>query len=406
MTYAIARGGWVALATVLWGCADRVSELPCDVGQPDPTTAAVAVTRVLDPQPLADSVAGTHPGVGRIVDAASVGDRIALADGEHQRVTIIDPAGNVVVHQGALDDGSRGYINLQSVVGTGTSFVTYDDYTRRLTVMDPEGRTVRTLEPEWEPPMYHHGRLLAATDDEALVAFRPGGYRQGTRDPMRVRHTVHLFLVSLQDGSVLRHLQRPGTEELAMRRGDTHGGLPVIFGRETFATLADGGLWVLDSAEPALDEARDPGPDPGCRVPVEHRPVPVSAAWAAAVRDSAYRAIEAMVPGTIVLDDGRNFHMVIQDFRREIFNHGLPANPVLPFASGLRGADDGTLWIREFPIPGHDRVSWTQIELPAVRAVARIEMSPHLILADLSHDRLIALEASNFGVRRLLIHEF
>ena len=405
-TRAASIGICVVLGGMLWGCADGDPGLVCGVEQVDPLTDPVQPQRVADFQLFLDPRGGTHPDIGRPVDAASVGDRIAVADGEHQRITVLDASGGIVAHQGGGDDGRQGYVNLNGVVGTGTSFVAFDDYLGRLTVLDLDGRVLRLVLPGWERPPFHSGRLLAATDEAALVEFRPSGYNGDSSDPVRIRAPVHLFLVELKGDSVLQAVQRPGEEEWAMRAGQANGGLPVIFGHDTFATLAGGGVWLVDSAVPALDLLPRDDAAPPCTVPIRHAPVPVIAEWVDLVRDSIDRAIDAMVPGTMELDDGRNFHMVIRDFNRQLFARGLPANTMLPYGSGLRGSADGALWVREFPTPGAPQVSWTKIDPVSLHAVARVAMDARLRVLDVSPDRILAFDIFDHGAGRLLVHEF
>jgi hypothetical protein len=398
--------GTVLTLTILSAACqtDPLDRVQCGVELPDPLSTLPPGDRLTEFVELA--VVGTEPesGIGIIRGAAVLGEHVAVAEAVTEQVHIFDFGGTLVAQQGGQGFGEEEYVFLTSIASNGEFLIALDTFHNRLTVLDREGNVVRTLHPDWDRPRYHSGKIVSAAGDLALIEFVPNGYQGESRSPIRLRQDLTFVLVELRDGSVLYQRRYPGSELLAARIGQFHGGLPVIFGHRTTATLTDSGAWFLDTERAGLEFVGVDG-EP-CFIAFSHDPIEVAQQWVTSVRDSMAAEIAAMKPEASEVDAGQSFNHLRWEFSWTLLSHGVPARSTLPYGSDLKASSDGSLWLRGYPVPEDSLVTWIRIDPTSMAADIQFRLPSDLNVLDLGDSRLVATELAHDGTRRIVTHDY
>ncbi len=329
--------------------------------------------------------------LGRVSGAVFFGDGIAIADVQSDEVLILDAAGRLLSRHGRYGDGPGDYKFLNGIARHAGGLITWDANLFRVTLLDASGGYVgdTTLRPRrgWS-------RIVGAFGNSVLLEISELGFPGAAAvGPMEIRLPVEYEIARLSDGEVVFEGTRPGVEKWATREvhgdgGQTHGGLPVIFGRTAVAAVTDRYAYLATTDSITItryDEA-------GTAVEVSSFEQPrarAEAAWVRFVRDTTRAHLESRGPGQIVIG-GRNFMEVMTESRLRLLED-LPARPTLPAFSAMKGGADGLLWIREYPDPFQDQVAWVGFN-EAWERKKRIAMPASLRILDIldiSEDRVL-----------------
>ena len=383
-------------------CAETSNEGPCDIRAANPFAGSgnSDLDRRLIPLRTFDQSA-TLP-LGSLQAAVFFGDGVAVATHESQEVVILAADGGVLARQGGPGYGPAEYVNLNGVARYEAGLVAWDAFHLRLTQMDGAGKVTGQVSIRGRAPPYHRGTLVGTSGQTALLRFDPSGYRGMSNEPVRVRQDVTFLNVAVEDGVIRDSLTLPGEELWAVRDGRAHGGIPVVFGRHATSAVTPAGMWFVDTEHPRLLHYTDRGHP--CQVDFDYSSVVVSAAWIDHARDSIRAAIDAMRPGNIVLDDGQNLHIKMQAFRTALVDAGLPSRSTLPFLSDIRGAKDGTLWLKTYPEPGDSGVTWVGLDR-TFSPKARFRPGTRMEVLDIDGNRVLTVEDLPDGDRRLVVYE-
>ena len=328
--------------------------------------------------------------LGRVSGAVFIGDGIAIADRGSREVLILDAAGRLLSRHGRYGDGPGDYKFLNGIARHADGLITWDANLFRVTLLDASGGYVgdTTLRPRrgWS-------RIVGAFGNSVLLEISEQGFPGAAAvGPMEIRLPVEYEIARLSDGEVVFEGTRPGVEKWATREvhgdgGQTHGGLPVIFGRTAVAAVTDRYAYLATTDSITItryDEA-------GTAVEVSSFEQPrarAEAAWVRFVRDTTRAHLESRGPGQIFIG-GRNFMEVMTESRLRLLED-LPARPTLPGFSAMKGGADGLLWIREYPDPFQDQVVWVGFS-EAWERKKRIAMPASLRVLDISEDRVLVL---------------
>ena len=325
--------------------------------------------------------------------AVFFGDGIAIADARFHEVLILDAAGRLVSRHGRKGEGPGEYKFLVGVARHGDGLITWDANHFRLTRLDASGGYVGEARLR---PRGGMSTMVGAFGNSVLLKISERGFPgPAAVGPMEIRQPVAYEIARLSDGEVVFEGTRPGLERWAAREvhgdgGQTHGGLPVIFGRTAVAAVTDRYAYLATTDSITItryDEA-------GTAVEVSSFEQPresAEAAWVRFVRDTTRAHLESRGPGKIVWADGSNFLENITEFRFRLLED-LPARPTLPAFSAMKGGADGLLWIREYPDPLQDQVVWVGFS-EAWERKKQIAMPANLDVLDISGDRGVLVRA-------------
>ena len=113
-----------------------------------------------------------------------------------------------------------------------------DAFHFRVTRLDSSGQDVSVT--KIPPRTWVNTSSVGAFGNCVLVQIVESGFRgEGDIGPLEARPKVEFAIVRLSDGVVTMETTRPGVERWAQRIGRTHGGLPVIFGRQAVSAVTD-----------------------------------------------------------------------------------------------------------------------------------------------------------------------
>lgn len=328
----------------------------------------------------------------RVRGAVFFGDGIAIANSGSSEILIVDSAGRLVSRRGGKGDGPGEYRYLDSFARHKDGLIAFDGWHLRLTVLDSSGEYVSGT--KISPPAWVNTSIVGAFGNSALFQFVARGFRgEGDVGPLEARPEVGFAIVRLADGVVTFESTRPGEEQWGQRRGRTHGGLPVIFGRRAVSAVTDRRAYLATTDSLTLTEYDETGN--GLDISFRQPRVNVEEGWERFARDTMRARIEAWPPGTVRDGDGRLLSEVFKEIDLSLLKD-LPARPTLPGFSAIKGASDGRLWIREYPKPMQDQVAWIAFSEAWVRE-ERVEMPTTLRVLDFSDDRVLVLSKGEFG---------
>ena len=329
--------------------------------------------------------------LGRVSGAVFFGDGIAITDRLSREVLILDATGRLLSRHGRYGDGPGDYKFLAGIARHADGLITWDPNLFRVTLLDASGGYVGAT--TLRPRLRGRSRIVGAFGNSVLLEISELGFPGAAAvGPMEIRLPVEYEIARLSDGEVVFEGTRPGVEKWATREvhgdgGQTHGGLPVIFGRTAVAAVTDRYAYLATTDSITItryDEA-------GTAVEVSSFEQPrarAEAAWVRFVRDTTRAHLESRGPGQIVIG-GRNFLELMTEFRFRLLED-LPARPTLPGFSAMKGGADGLLWIREYPDPLQDQVVWVGFS-EAWERKKRIAMPASLHVRDISEDRVLVL---------------
>ena len=186
--------------------------------------------------------------LGRVSGAVFFGDGIAIADVQSHEVLILDAAGRLLSRQGRNGEGPGEYKHLAGIARHADGLITWDAYHFRLTLLDASGGYVGDTKVKPNAMSVSRtriGMMVGAFGNSVLFETSELGF-PGTEavGPMEIRLPVEYEIARLSDGEVVFEGTRPGVEKWATREvhgdgGQTHGGLPVIFGRTAVSAVTD-----------------------------------------------------------------------------------------------------------------------------------------------------------------------
>jgi len=360
----------------------RAEALFYDPGRVQKTTADPLLVIGADPELPLDRVEG----------AILHGDRVAVANAGSNEVLVFDAQGELIAREGRTGDGPGDYRYLAGIHRHDRGLIAWDAFHYRVSLLDSEGVFLQSIR---VPQVGGAARAVGAFGDNVLVtSAEPGFPGEGVVDPVRVRPPVEYAIVRLTDGALIQSGSLPGQELWAQRKGtgSTHGGLPVIFGRDAVAAVTPSRAYLATTDSLVLTAVGSTGDRAVFRLPQPR--TAATPAWTTLVRDSTRAHIEAMQPGRIVLDDGRNLMGMLGDSRLEQVEE-LPVRASLPSFSDIKGGADGRLWIREYPTPEQSEVTWVALDdqgSPAQWVVVPVSLD----VVDLSEDRILVLARGDY----------
>ena len=279
------------------------------------------------------------------IGAVFFGDGIAIANRISREVLILDAAGGLRSRHGRRGEGPGEYTNLSGIARHADGLIAWDSNQFRLTLLDASGRYVG------DTRLRRRGArvsLVGAFGNSVLLEISERGFPgSGAVGPLEIRQPMTYEIARLSDGEVVFEGTRPGEEKWAAREvggdgGQTHGGLPVIFGRTAVSAVTDRYAYLATTDSITItryDEA-------GTAVDVSFKQPRKSAeaAWVRFLSDSTRAHLESRGPGKLSLG-GRNFLLTMAEFQLRLLED-LPARPTLPGFSDMKGGADGLLWIR------------------------------------------------------------
>ena len=325
--------------------------------------------------------------LGRVSGAVFFGDGIAIASVEFHQVLILDAAGRLLSRHGGHGDGPGEYRYLSGIARHADGLVTWDGNHFRATLLDASGGYVGETK---LGPRRRSRRIVGAFGNSALFEMsEPGFPGPGAVEPMEIRLPVAYEIARLSDGEVVFEGTRPGEEQWAAREvdgdgGQTHGGMPVIFGRTAVSAVTDRYAYLATTDSITITRYDEAGT--AVAVSFEQPRERAEAAWVRFVRDTTRTHLESTGPGQIVVG-GRNFMELITEARLRLLED-LPARSTLPGFSDMKGGTDGLLWIREYPDPLQEEVVWVGFS-EAWERKKRIAMPASLRVLDISEDRVL-----------------
>jgi hypothetical protein len=327
----------------------------------------------------------------RITGAVFFGDGVAIANSGTNEVIVVDENGHVTARHGRRGDGPGEYRNLAGVARHGEGLVTWDAYHLRLSRLDRDANYIGGAEERIEVPLYHDTDIVGAFGNSVLLRFEPRGFRDGAAEPQVIRQNVEVVIADVVHGRVSLRLKLPGKEQWGARRGTTHGGPPVIFGRTLATAVAHDAAIVADTDALTFQVFNRSGTRTDVSLDEYGSGLVATAEWEAQAREAERASAEA------------KRDPLIRQFGVDLLE-GLPARHTLPAFSGMIGDRDGLLWIQEYPRPLQQIVTWVALdEKFSPRHTLQVPLA--LQVLDVSGDRVLVRSSGPLGEELIEVYE-
>jgi hypothetical protein len=311
--------------------------------------------------------------------------RIVVADGGSRQIRFFDAAGAFLYARGSRGAGPGEYTDVPQLVATiGDTLHVFDDELMRISVLDGEGRLVRTV--RVNPPDGPFSPALAGVfaDGSYVIQARPHFFLPDEYAGVPADTTIYFRYGA--DGVMRDTLLRSPTRQYFFLSTPTMRRIvPMPFGTTPVHAFGGGRLALGHTGRYQIDFVQH-----NARV---HRivraarePVPVTPADIQRFRDDRLsRPSREPQPQRAALLDR------------------LPHGPLAPFFRDLRIDEDGNLWVEEFRHPVDTEPVWTIYDADG-RAVGRVATPPGLDIRWIGRDRMIGIWRDDFGVEHVRVY--
>ena len=314
------------------------------------------------------------------------------------RVQKFGPDGEHLWSRGEPGEGPGDFAQFSELLvpcASEQSVVIYDPYNRRITVFDGDGELLRAY------PLAFQGTMpydITCAPGGRLVMSGWGKERPTEPGPYRTTAAM-----AFADSSVVTALREnvPGEDRLATagRDGILSGSEPGIWGRRLMFAATDSGVWLgrgddyeiefLDWSGTTTGRIRWEGPD----LAVTQRHI-----------DAYHEYLHDLYSNGLdwahrVGGDGRDWSLRFED-RWERDREAL--SPTFPACNQLLLADDGVLWIQDYPRPG-ESAEWRGFE-EGGEWIRSLALPPGALLLDIGADWALVQTKDDLDVERLAVH--
>lgn len=330
-------------------------------------------------------------------------DLVAVIDGTAQEISYFTQNGAHVRTIGRRGGGPGESLALRTIRGRSNGgLCSWDVQQRRVTEFDASGEVVQTGYPDTGPLQELVPGLVSFLDDCAYV-IRDTRSEMELRDApegMR-RDTVRFFSYS-PGGVLLDTVATAHDAERWLRNRDGSWGRETpIFGNELMSFVSGRELWVgvNDSLRWSRIDLMT-GASETVRLSVRVRSA--STDDIEAERQRRLDKVQARPALRGMLGDGRSLADVFEEIESEAIL-AVPSNTTIPAYDRAVGGADGSVWLREFPMPSDARVRWMLItEGPTLAGQLWLPRADSVLAGDRSKLLLLMQDSMDAPVLRVL----
>ncbi len=298
--------------------------------------------------------------------------RISVGDAGSSEVRLYDPEGKLISKIGRAGGGPEEFRSLGKLVrAAGDSVVVFDAASRRVSVLDRDGRVARTFTPHAATA---GARLAGVLDNGSFVFGVPLALppRAGLS-----RDTIAYLLVS-PDGSVADTLGiAPGGQQFQQANGNHVARLSLPFG-PTAAAIAGGERIVFGATD--RYELHEYGPD-----------------------GSATRILRRKV----VPQPFTNAHdrQATEGFPPQIAARlaEVPRPAQVPVFASMLMDGQNNLWVKDHPSPQAVSVAWTVFDHRG-SMLGQVQLPVNLRITDIGDDYVLGVWPDDLGVERVRMY--
>lgn len=295
-------------------------------------------------------------------------DLFALVDGTTEKISYFTLRGEHVRTFGGEGRGPGEFEALRSIRGqTDGGLCAWDIALSRTTEFDSVGAVVRTAHPDVHTLNDFPPSLVGFADDCSFVLRDERSEMSLHDEPEGMRRDTVRFLLFTPGGSLADTLLSCEDAERWLYKGDGWARVDPIFGNDLFGFMNGSELWVGMSDSLRWERISiGSGVVDTVRVSVGQRVA--SQDEIEAERQVRLNAVRVpTLPGGSLRARGRAgseavslAHVVSTVFPKQEREGILaaPSNPAVPAYDQAVPGGDGSLWLREFPMPGDTRARW------------------------------------------------
>lgn len=316
-------------------------------------------------------------------------DLFALVDGTTERISYFTLRGEHVRTFGGEGRGPGEFEALRRIRSQPDGgLCAWDIQLSRTTEFDSAGTVVRTAHPEVQMLNSFPPSLVGFADDCSFV-LRDERSEMSLRDePQGMRRDTVRFLLFTARGSLVDTLLTCQDAERWLWKGEGWGRVDPIFGNDLVSFVDGSHLWVGMSDSLRWDRvAIGSGATDTVGVRLRQR-----IASHEEIEAERKRLLDAVKPQKWLggmRADGKSFADIVAKQEREQIS-AAPTNTAVPAYDQAVPGDDGSVWVREFPMP-NDRVARWLLLLPSQGIKGQVSMPRDAKIIAADQKRLLVL---------------
>jgi hypothetical protein len=310
--------------------------------------------------------------------------RIVVADGGSRQIRFFDARGAFLSASGRRGEGPGEYNDVSQLVATNRDTLhIFDDELMRISVLDAEGRLVRTVRVS-PPEGFYSPALVGVFDDGSyVIQARPVFFMIDEYAGVPADTTIYFHYRA--DGMMRDTLLRSPARQFYFLSTPTMGRIMVMpFGTAPVHAFGANRLVLGHTSRYQMDLHDDARLNRIVRAARE--PVPVTPADVQRFRDDRLSrpSSEPRQERTALLDR-------------------LPHGPLKPLFRDLHIGEEGNLWVEEFRHPADTQPVWMIYDTVG-HAIGRLATPPGLDIKWIGSNQIIGIWSNDFGVQHVRVH--